>query len=115
MVNTNDFPLTVHSGNYGAFLGDNMLATLSQPLATVWGEYYLLSLWLDNPSPALGQEFLVNWNTNGATANAIYSISNPAVFASTTCNSSFPPPAPARSWSLRPRTRLILSGWMMFR
>ena len=39
----------VHSGTYGAFLGDDQLATLSQSLTTVAGQNYLLSFWLDNP------------------------------------------------------------------
>jgi subtilase family serine protease len=75
------YPLVVHSGNYGAFLGDNQLATLSQSLPTVAGQYYLLSLWLDNPTAGSGQEFLVNWNTNGATANTLFGLTNPPAFA----------------------------------
>jgi len=52
----------VHSGGYGAFLGDNQLATLSQSLSTVSGQSYLLSFWLDNPTAGSVQQFLVNWN-----------------------------------------------------
>jgi uncharacterized repeat protein (TIGR03803 family) len=53
----------VHSGNYGAFLGDDRLATLSQTLPTVAGHSYLLSFWLDNTISGSGQEFLVRWNS----------------------------------------------------
>ena len=62
------------------FLGTIKLATLSQPLATVSGQYYLLSFWLDNPISGPDQEFLVNWNTNGTAANTIYSLINPPEF-----------------------------------
>jgi hypothetical protein len=74
------YPLAVHSGNYGAFLGDDELATLSQTLATTPGQTYLLSLWLDNPESGSGQEFLVNWNANGSSANTIFGLTNPPVF-----------------------------------
>jgi hypothetical protein len=56
------YPAVVHSGTYGAFLGDIQLATLSQSLATIPGENYLLSFWLDNPTSGSGQQFQVNWN-----------------------------------------------------
>jgi len=46
----------VHSGNYGAFLGDNTLATLLQSLATAAGQNYLLSFWLDNPASGTVQQ-----------------------------------------------------------
>lgn len=75
-----DYPLVVHSGTYGAFLGDNQLATLSQTLPTVAGENYLLSFWLDNPTNGTIQQFGVNWNS-GSIADALYSISNPPAFA----------------------------------
>jgi hypothetical protein len=62
-----------HSGTYGAFLGDSSLAILAQNLATVPGQEYLLSFWLNNPQGGADQQFLVNWNTNGASAtNTIY-------------------------------------------
>ena len=75
-----NFPLAVHSGTYGACLGDDKPATLSQSLATVPGQNYLLSLWLDNPTNGPGREFLVNWNTNDVTTNNIYGISSPPAF-----------------------------------
>jgi hypothetical protein len=80
VVDTNAILLAVHSGNWGAFLGDIRLATLSQPLATVSGQYYLLSLWLDNPISGPGQEFLVNWNTDDDATNTIYGLINPPEF-----------------------------------
>ncbi len=42
-------PDFIHSGNYGAFLGDTNPATLSQTIKTVPGRSYLLSFWLANP------------------------------------------------------------------
>ena len=77
--NTSSYPLTVHSGNYGAFMGDNQLATLSQTLATVPGQTYLLSLWLDNPTTGGTQEFEVNWNTNSPAVNTLSSLISPPV------------------------------------
>ena len=71
---------TVHSGAYGAFLGDTNLASLSQSVATIPDHYYLCSLWLDNPSSGSGQEFLLNWQTNGVTTTLI-GLTNPPAFA----------------------------------
>jgi hypothetical protein len=72
--------LVVHSGNYGAFLGDTQLASLSQSFVTVPCQYYLLSLWLDNPSSGTVQQFILNWNTR-TTTNTLYSILNPPAFS----------------------------------
>lgn len=69
-----------HSGRYGGVLGDIRLASLSQTLPTVPGQYYLLSLWLDNPSSGTNQLFSVNWNTNTAATNNLFSIVNPPAF-----------------------------------
>lgn len=74
------YPLTVHSGTYGAFLGDDKVATLSQTLATQPGHSYYLSLWLDNPQSGSGQSFSVNWNTNVAVASPVYAIASPPAF-----------------------------------
>ncbi len=53
----------IHSGAYAAFLGEsNFLASLSQTVATVAGQAYLLSFWLANPSGDTPNEFLVSWN-----------------------------------------------------
>jgi alpha-tubulin suppressor-like RCC1 family protein len=70
------YPSVVHSGGYGAFLGDNRPATLSQTLATIPGENYLLSLWLDNQSSGTYQQFEVDWD-----GNSLYSITNPPAFS----------------------------------
>lgn len=70
-----------HSGNYGAFLGDTKLATLSQNLATVSGQVYLLSFWLDNPTNGSGQFFLANWIGGNGNTNTLCDFSNPPAFA----------------------------------
>jgi len=76
----------VHSGNYGAFLGDSSLAVLYQTLPTYPGQKYLLSFWLKNPAGGAGEQFQVNWNTNGTATNTIYSQLNPPAFAWTNFN-----------------------------
>jgi subtilase family serine protease len=62
-------PGLVHSGHYGAELGQpDTLGYLSQTLPTTAGHIYLLSLWIDNPKNPYGatpNEFLVQWE--GAT------------------------------------------------
>ena len=56
------FP-AVHSGSFGALLGSSgSLGYLSQSLATVPGQLYQLSLWLDSPDGLPPNEFLVAWN-----------------------------------------------------
>ena len=58
-----DDSLFVHSGIYGAFLGqNNSLGFLSQTLPTVAGQQYVLSFWLDNPAPGTPNEFRASWN-----------------------------------------------------
>jgi hypothetical protein len=52
------------------------LATLSQTLATVAGQNYLISFWLDNPVSGSVQHFLVNWN-----GTSLYNNSSPPAFA----------------------------------
>jgi subtilase family serine protease len=58
----------IHSGNYAAFLGEpgTNMVHLSQVLATVPGQDYLLSFWLANPgkvySPPIPNQFQVSWN-----------------------------------------------------
>jgi hypothetical protein len=69
----------IHSGAYGAFLGDIQIATLSQTLNTFPGQGYLLSFWLANPVSGSGQQFLVNWNTNSTSTNRIYYLTSPPV------------------------------------
>jgi hypothetical protein len=70
----------VHSGSYGAFLGDSQLASLSQTLTTVPGQYYLVSLWLDNPDSGSGQQFSLNWNASGSSPSTPVSFPSPAPF-----------------------------------
>ncbi len=55
--------LYVHSGQYGAQLGPvGSPGYLSQTLTTSIGQWYLISLWLNTPSGAAPNEFLVAWN-----------------------------------------------------
>jgi hypothetical protein len=55
--------LFVHSGIYGAFLGQTgSLGYLSQTLPTVAGQSYVLSFWLDNPVTGTPNEFSASWN-----------------------------------------------------
>ncbi len=79
--NSNDFPASVHSGNYGAFLGDTHLATLTQTLTTAPGANYLLSFWLDNPTNGTPQEFLVTWVNAGPATHALYVLTSPPVLS----------------------------------
>ena len=70
----------IHTGTYGAFLGDSpQIGTISQTLTTVPGQGYLLSFWLANPMSGSVQQFLVNWNTNSPAINQIYYLTNPPV------------------------------------
>jgi hypothetical protein len=73
--------IIVHSGYYGAYLGDIHVATLSQTLSTIPGQYYLLSLWLDNPRSGTNQYFAVSWNTNSTATNVLFSMVNPPAFS----------------------------------
>lgn len=60
-VSTN--PDCVHSGAYGVQASSaGALSYFSQTLATVPGQPYLLSLWLDSPDGATPNEFTVSWN-----------------------------------------------------
>ena len=72
----------VHSGTYGACLGDaGSLAYLSQILPTTPGQAYLLSFWLDNGFFSGGvtpNQFVVNWNTNSPNVNTIFNQTNMA-------------------------------------
>jgi uncharacterized repeat protein (TIGR03803 family) len=77
LVTNNESGLdVVHSGNFGVYLGDDQLATLSQTLPTMAGQTYLLSFWLDNPESGSGQQFEVKWQ--GAT---LYNKPSPSAFA----------------------------------
>lgn len=71
----------VHSGFYGAYLGDVQVASLSQSLWTVPAQYYLLSFWLENPVSGTNQFFSVSWNTNSAGTNVLLGFTNPPAFS----------------------------------
>ena len=71
----------IHSGYWGAALGDIKVASLSQNVSTIPGQYYLLSLWLDNPVSGTNQLFKVNWDTNDAATNTLVSIVSPPAFS----------------------------------
>jgi hypothetical protein len=62
-------------------LGDSQVATLSQPISTVPGQYYLLSFWLNNVTSGTQQLFSVSWNSDGGTTNTLLSIINPSSFS----------------------------------
>ena len=69
------------AGNYFAALGQvSTLAYLSQPLSTRAGQLYLLSFWLENPSGATPNQFLVQWNTNSTSTNVIFNQLNLGTF-----------------------------------
>jgi hypothetical protein len=58
-----EFPGVVHSGYFGAMLGENgYAATLSQALTTVPGQQYLLSFWLNNSQGGNLQSFSASWD-----------------------------------------------------
>lgn len=53
----------VHTGLYGAFLGENgSLGTLSRTLPTLPGQRYVLSFWMANPAVGTPNEFSALWN-----------------------------------------------------
>jgi len=71
-----NFPGIVHSGFFGAFLGEfGYEATLSQTLPTVPGAYYLVSSWLNNPGTGTNQFFNILWNGTNYTG-----LTNPPAF-----------------------------------
>lgn len=74
------YPSVVHSGSYGAFLGDNKVATLSQSLVTVPGQNYYLSFWLDNIATGSVEQFAVLWNTNASASNSVFAWTSPPAF-----------------------------------
>ncbi|MCL5097880.1 MAG: protease pro-enzyme activation domain-containing protein [Candidatus Omnitrophica bacterium] len=58
-----DDGMFVHSGIYGAFLGQSLtLGSLSKNVPTVSGQRYVLSIWLDNPAIGTPNEFRASWN-----------------------------------------------------
>ena len=70
------FPGVVHSGYYGALLGETGYpAILSQPLATAPSAWYLISFWLDNPSGGTNQIFNFGWGGTN-----LVTLTNPPAF-----------------------------------
>jgi subtilase family serine protease len=73
--------ITPHTGTYDFSLSQvGSLAYLSQSLATVPGQGYLLSFWLTNTVSGNAQnleQFMVNWNTNSTTTNSVLNLTNP--------------------------------------
>jgi hypothetical protein len=66
----------IESGNYGAILGESgYLATLSQTIATLPGENYLVSCWLISPTNIPTEQFEVSWD-----GDTLYNILNPPAF-----------------------------------
>jgi len=62
VVTEAEFSGTVHSGYYGAFLGEGgYVATLSQTLPTTPGTLYQVSCWLNNPLAYTNQIFNASW------------------------------------------------------
>jgi len=72
-----DYPGVVHSGNFGAYLGQvGYPATLAQTVPTTPGQLYLVSFWLDDVQAVGVQQFSATWN--GAN---FASLANPPAFA----------------------------------
>ena len=53
---------------------------ISQNIATVPGQNYMLSFWLLNATNGAPEQFLVNWIPNNGTTNTIYDLQNPPPF-----------------------------------
>ncbi len=91
----NIFPGVVHSGNYGAFLGEGgFLATLTQDLPTISNQLYQLSFWFNNPGSGSGQQFIARWDGTN-----VLNLPSPPVIAWT--NFQFLVTAPGTNTQLR--------------
>ena len=86
--NGSSYGITPHTGTYAFDFGQpNALAYLSQTLATVPGQAYLLSFWYENASPSgTTEKFIVNWITNTTGTNVLMNLLNPATFSWTVSN-----------------------------
>lgn len=72
---------TPHGGYCFAALGQvSTLAYLSQPMPTRAAQTYLLSFWLNNPSGATPNQFLVQWNSKPNAAKIIFNQINLGAF-----------------------------------
>lgn len=88
------------AGSYLAALGQTSnLSYLSQPIPTLAGQLYRLSLELENPSGATPNQFLIRWNTNSASTNVIFNRTNMSAFGWT--NMQFVLKASTNSTSLQ--------------
>jgi Pro-kumamolisin, activation domain len=54
----------IHSGEFGAFLGEPTNATLTETLPTIPNQLYQISFFLDNPIIGVPNQFGVNWGGN---------------------------------------------------
>ena len=84
VVSSSQFATVVHSGTYGAFLGDDIVARFSQTLTTTPGHWYLVSFWLANPQAATTGNpdiFRMYWITNASAPSLIYNRTNGAILA----------------------------------
>ena len=76
VTNDTTYAGVVHSGYYGALLGQSgYAATLSQTIATQPGQTYLVSFWLDNLVTSGAQTFNVFWNGTN-----LINLASPPVF-----------------------------------
>ncbi len=84
-VDNGAYPVGFHSGSWVfVFAQFGSLAYLSQTLATYPGQSYLLSFWLTNTADgnvSNPEQFTANWNTNAATTNTLFSLTNPPAFS----------------------------------
>lgn len=80
-VDNTNIMYTPFSGDYFAALGQvSNLSYLSQPIHTLAGQLYRLSLELENPSGATPNQFVIRWNTNSTSTNVIFNRTNMAAF-----------------------------------
>ena len=79
--------ITPHSGTYAFAFGQaSSPAYLSQTLATVPGQAYLLSFWFENAASGSTEQFIVNWITNAIGTNVLMNLLNPSAFSWTVTN-----------------------------
>ena len=68
---------SAHGGSWGAFMGDSSLATLSQAVATIPGQAYLVSFWLNNTTSGEGQIFEARWIPGDGAPEVLYNFGTP--------------------------------------
>lgn len=73
--------VTPYSGSMFCVFGTSgATGYISQNIATVPGQTYMLSFWLMNAVSGQIEEFGVNWNANSSTTNSIFYMLNPDAF-----------------------------------